>query len=328
MHTLPPCICFLPPRSPLVSIFGGRCSLLFFILLLRLNALLKDVLFSSPLWEIKINTTTVFVCYLTFQAAFNFLLQLFLCIRPCVCCICVHTCVQACMQAPVHTRASRGQRLVLGCLPQLLPHLIFWKRVSHWISSLPIWLDCPGIRPLPPASACVQRATMPGSYAGAGDLNVDSHAHTANTLSTEPSLQSLDPICLNTHSITPFQKAFQYINMPQSTQPQSIGIWVIHSFYAIIAALLLLFPPALLFFAGHVSWCRGSIISLDGNASDHFVCIGSPLLSKVKFLLHHGFSSLHCCPLCGCFTQLKQWRQALMCLYPKVLPNRYSCICM
>lgn len=67
----------------------------------------------------------VFICYLTFQAVFNFLLQLFLCICPCVCCICLHTCVQVCMQAPVHTRASRGQRLVLGCLPQLLPHLIF-----------------------------------------------------------------------------------------------------------------------------------------------------------------------------------------------------------
>lgn len=139
------------------------------------------------------------MCYLTFQAVFIFLLQLFLCIRPCVCCICVHTCVQVCMQAPVHTRASRGQKLVLGSLPQLLPHLIFWKRVSHWISSLPIWLDCPGICPLPSPSACVQRSTMPGSYAGAGDLNVDSHAHPANTLPTEPSLQSLDPICLNTH---------------------------------------------------------------------------------------------------------------------------------
>ena len=148
---------------------------------------------------------------------------------------------------------------------------------------------------------------MPGSYAGAGDLDVDSHAHPANTLPTEPSLQSLDPICLNIHrynSVPESVPVYKYATIFSATEHWNLSYT---QFLCDYCCSFLVFSPCICcFFAGHVSWCRGSIISLDGNASDHFVCIDSPLLSKVKFLLHHGFSSLDCCPLCGCFTQLKQ----------------------
>lgn len=133
----------------------------------------------------------------------------------------MHTCVHVCMEAPLHSWASRGQRLMLGCLPQLLPHLIFWTRVPHWISSLPIWLDCPGICPPPSPSTRVQRTKMPGFYAGAGDLNFDPHAHTANTLPTECSLQPLDPICLNTHrynSVPESLPVYKYATISSATE--------------------------------------------------------------------------------------------------------------